>query len=152
MKLLWEKIVVENELDELGSQIALELESVQRFCLWLEGPLGAGKTSLVRHILYALGLPRYIPVPSPTYSLINEYVIEDRLYAHLDLYRIEGNFDEEDLGLVSEREVCGLFVEWPDKLHSEQLLPSHKLSIRKQGDNLTQRTYLLYSTHSSKVC
>ncbi|NRA44282.1 MAG: tRNA (adenosine(37)-N6)-threonylcarbamoyltransferase complex ATPase subunit type 1 TsaE [Oligoflexales bacterium] len=144
MRLLWERTASESELPALGGVIASELTEPASFCMWLEGPLGAGKTNLCRYILQAIGLSPHIPVSSPTYSIINEYEISDKLYAHLDLYRIEGSFDIEDLGLVSERSVSGLFVEWPSKVEDELLSPTHQMKISKVGDDMSLRTYAFY--------
>ncbi|MFK7826517.1 MAG: tRNA (adenosine(37)-N6)-threonylcarbamoyltransferase complex ATPase subunit type 1 TsaE [Oligoflexales bacterium] len=144
-RLLWERSAGEDELDEIGCLIASELKELNWFCLWMEGPLGAGKTSLSRHILQALGLSKHIPVSSPTFSVLNEYEIDGKLYAHLDLYRIEGFFDVEDLGLVSERSFSGLFVEWPSKVEDDLLIPSHLIKISREKDNVDLRTYSFYS-------
>ena len=133
MKLRWERTIGEGNLPSMGDLVASELQG-ERFCLWLEGPMGAGKTSLCRYILQALGLSPLVPVQSPTYSIMNEYEVQDKLYAHLDLYRIDGDFDVEDLGLVSERKFTGLFVEWPSKVEDELLVPSHLIKITKGED------------------
>ena len=145
MRLIWEKSADEGELEDLGKLAAAELGGLARFCLWLEGPMGAGKTSLCRHVMYALGLSQRIPVSSPTFSILNEYEIHGRLYAHLDLYRIEGEFDVDNLGLVSERSFSGLFVEWPSKVEDDLLLPSHIMKISKKGDDNSVRTYSFFA-------
>ena len=54
------------DLPTVGRRIAAELTREGEFCLWLEGPLGAGKTTLAGHIFRALGLPETTPVTSPT--------------------------------------------------------------------------------------
>ncbi len=88
----------------------------------LTGGLGAGKTFLVRALLRALGVPEEIPVPSPTFTLMNEYDGATRARVpilHADLYRL---LDAEDLehevaglGLRPRRaEGAALIVEWGD--------------------------------------
>nr|WP_291921241.1 tRNA (adenosine(37)-N6)-threonylcarbamoyltransferase complex ATPase subunit type 1 TsaE [Accumulibacter sp.] len=82
--------------------------------VWLDGDLGAGKTSLVRAMLRLLG--HVGPVKSPTYTLVEIYVISRIYWYHFDFYRF--NFPEEflDAGLgeyFRDDAVC--LVEWPDK-------------------------------------
>jgi len=89
----------------------------------LTGGLGAGKTFLVRATLRALGVPEEIPVPSPTFTLMNEYDRETGArvpIVHADLYRLldAGDFEAEvaGLGLRPRRaEGAALIVEWGEE-------------------------------------
>ena len=81
----------------------------------VEGPIGAGKTSLARGLLRGLGHEG--EVPSPTFTLVQAYEPPDlRLPVwHVDLYRVEDPGEIEELGL-EEAEASGLLlVEWPDR-------------------------------------
>ncbi len=79
----------------------------------LSGPLGAGKSSLARALLRGLGVTG--PVPSPTYTLVEPYVVHGREAYHADLYRL-GEPDELDmLGLVEIADGAVLLVEWPER-------------------------------------
>jgi tRNA threonylcarbamoyladenosine biosynthesis protein TsaE len=78
----------------------------------LEGDLGAGKTFLARALCRALGVPRSIPVTSPTFTLVHEH--DGRLpIRHADLYRLRDPGELPALGLREQRaEGALLLVEW----------------------------------------
>ncbi|SMF69859.1 tRNA (adenosine(37)-N6)-threonylcarbamoyltransferase complex ATPase subunit type 1 TsaE [Pseudobacteriovorax antillogorgiicola] len=129
----FEKLVVgENSLYEL--LLKLDEALPENFVLWLKGEMGAGKTTLVRHYLRGKGLSDETPVVSPTYTIMNEYQIGDRWYAHLDLYRAEDSFSLDEIG-VKDRDYRGIFLEWPDTPgDDETIAPSHILHISYEED------------------
>ena len=81
----------------------------------LSGPLGAGKTSIARGLLAALGLEE--EAPSPTFSIVQPYEPpETRLpVMHVDLYRIEHVEELDELGLDEARGDSVLLIEWPER-------------------------------------
>ena len=86
----------------------------------LQGDLGAGKTTLVRGILSALGW--HGSVKSPTYTICEEYELNQFLVLHIDLYRTEVDEDIDMLELNREHKNKKLiFIEWPEKLQGKRL-------------------------------
>lgn len=82
--------------------------------IWLEGDLGAGKTTFARALLHALGYEGR--VKSPTYGLLEQYQLASMQVLHMDLYRISDPGELEFLGLedlLDDQTI--LLVEWPDK-------------------------------------
>ncbi|MDD3618354.1 MAG: tRNA (adenosine(37)-N6)-threonylcarbamoyltransferase complex ATPase subunit type 1 TsaE [Desulfobulbaceae bacterium] len=94
----------------------------------LHGALGAGKTTLARSIASGLDVPPECYVTSPSFSLMLEYPGRMPLY-HIDCYRLRGEDDVEESGLMDYIVADGLtVVEWPDRLGG--LVPAEHLDIR----------------------
>lgn len=80
----------------------------------LRGDLGAGKTTLVRHLLRALGVSG--PIKSPTYALVEPYELPDFRVWHFDFYRFNNPREWEEAGFRDIFSSPGLkLTEWPDK-------------------------------------
>lgn len=82
--------------------------------VFLEGPLGAGKTFFVRGVCRALGVPSRLPIQSPTFALVNEH--EGRVpIVHADLYRLGDASELEELGLRELFADGVALVEWGER-------------------------------------
>jgi tRNA threonylcarbamoyladenosine biosynthesis protein TsaE len=81
----------------------------------LEGPLGAGKTALARAFLRSASLDPALEVPSPTFTLVQEYQTHLGDVRHFDLWRLDGPEALAELGWDEARDGIVL-VEWPDRL------------------------------------
>lgn len=100
----------------------------------LEGPLGSGKTFLVRAVCRRLGLGAEKRVTSPTFSLVHEYETVPPV-VHADLYRLESDREVRALGLLEQREAGKvLLVEWGARhlreLGDDALLVTFEVSPR----------------------
>jgi tRNA threonylcarbamoyladenosine biosynthesis protein TsaE len=82
----------------------------------LSGPLGAGKTSIARGLLAALGLEE--EAPSPSFAIVQPYDPPEVRFPvlHIDLYRIDDPQEAEELGLDDASADALLLVEWPERL------------------------------------
>jgi tRNA threonylcarbamoyl adenosine modification protein YjeE len=101
----------------LGGRVAKGLETGDAVAL--EGDLGAGKTTLARAILRALGVTE--DVPSPTFTLVQIYETQHLTVRHYDLYRIEKASEMDELGLDDALAEGAALIEWPER--GESRLP-----------------------------
>jgi tRNA threonylcarbamoyladenosine biosynthesis protein TsaE len=114
---------------EQGRRLASALQLIRpaQLVIYLEGELGAGKTTLARGFLHGLGHEGR--VPSPTYTLVEPYALSGYRVYHIDLYRVRDVRELEDLGL-GEQLVLGTLalIEWPD--HGTGYLPPADIRVR----------------------
>jgi len=114
----------------LGATLAQALRSapVDSFIIFLEGELGAGKTTLVGGLLAEFGFSG--PVRSPTYTLVEPYDLPDgRMLHHIDLYRLATPGEVEPLGLRDLlAQAAILLIEWPSK--GAEQVPAADLLVR----------------------
>jgi len=114
----------------IGQRLAAALPEAGS--IHIHGDLGAGKTTLVRAMLGELG--HFGPVRSPTYTLIEPYELDKRQIYHLDLYRLGGPFELEDIGFRDLlTNPCLLLIEWPERGGSMLPPPDLQLRLETQG-------------------
>lgn len=95
-----------------GEQIAQSLKWPS--CVYMQGNMGAGKTTLCQAIIKCLGYDG--AVTSPTYNLIQEYQVTAGTIYHMDLYRVEDPSELEFLAIQDLWKSDSLFlIEWPEK-------------------------------------
>jgi tRNA threonylcarbamoyladenosine biosynthesis protein TsaE len=116
------------ETKEIAKKIAADF-SEKGGVIALIGDLGAGKTTFAQGFAKALGIEE--KVISPTFILMRQYKLKekDRMFFHLDLYRLESDQETQTLGLkeIFEDEKNIVLVEWAEKIKST--LPKNTLFI-----------------------
>ncbi|WP_227817656.1 tRNA (adenosine(37)-N6)-threonylcarbamoyltransferase complex ATPase subunit type 1 TsaE [Nitrogeniibacter aestuarii] len=121
----------EDDTLAMGAKIAPAL--TPGLVIYLVGDLGAGKTTLVRGLLRALGHTG--SVKSPTYTLIEPYVVSRLNLYHFDFYRFTSPDEYLEAGLeeyFTNEGVC--LVEWPDKAAPYVAAPDVEIGLTVAGD------------------
>jgi tRNA threonylcarbamoyladenosine biosynthesis protein TsaE len=116
---------------DLGRRLALGV--VPGAVLHLHGDLGAGKTTLVRGLLRALGHAGR--VKSPTYALVEAYALSSLSLYHFDFYRFDTPTELRDSGLLEHfggTDIC--LVEWPEKAGSQLPVPDLAITLETTPD------------------
>jgi|SRR5476651_175316 len=114
-------------LDTIDNTASLIIEAAGNHKIFLfHGEMGAGKTTLIKALCAALGTDENIS--SPTFSIVNEYLIPKGKIYHFDFYRLKNQTEALDMGYEEyfySGEYC--FIEWPEQI--ADLLPDHYLDI-----------------------
>jgi len=100
-----------DEIDDVAKSLINEINDVN--LVLFKGELGSGKTTLIKSVLKNLGVKENIT--SPTFSIVNQYIISNRLINHFDLYRIKSLTELDVIGFeeyLESEAVC--FIEWPE--------------------------------------
>jgi tRNA threonylcarbamoyladenosine biosynthesis protein TsaE len=106
----------------------------------LSGSLGAGKTSIARGLLAALGLAG--EAPSPSFAIVQPYASpEVRLpVLHVDLYRLDAPEEVEELGLDDARSDSALVIEWPERAGADAWPDALALTLAIEPDGARRLT------------
>jgi tRNA threonylcarbamoyladenosine biosynthesis protein TsaE len=134
----------ESATARLGAALAHAIEALaqdiatQGLVVALAGELGAGKTSLARGAFRALGVSG--PVKSPTFTLVEPYVVSSLNFYHFDFFRIA---DPEEISSAGLREMFGpasvCLIEWPEKAGRRLPVADLRIALRAHGDGRQAR-------------
>jgi len=132
------KILFAENLEQLNSvskQIIAHVSPHKNFAFY--GEMGVGKTTLIKALSLHLGVVDV--VSSPTFSIVNEYLINesDKIY-HFDFFRIEDEQEAYDMGYEEyffSNAYC--FIEWPEKITN--LIEEDMVRVKMSTEGTTRR-------------
>ena len=135
--------LTEQELVDWGVRFGRQI--TPPMFITLDGDLGAGKTTLARAICAGFGVKD--EVTSPTYAIVHVYESEVSPVYHLDLYRLEGPRDLQNIGWDDITQADALvLVEWPER--AGDLLPARHVPIQlRHAENAPDRRVLFAGGH-----
>jgi tRNA threonylcarbamoyladenosine biosynthesis protein TsaE len=116
----------------------------------LDGPLGAGKTTFVRHLLRALGVAGRIK--SPTYAVLEPYDVNGLAVSHFDFYRFADAHEYADAGFRDVFAAPGLkLAEWPDHAGTFLPLPDWRMELEPQDGDRRRVTVHAFTPHGQQL-
>lgn len=128
-----------SDLPHAAAQILEDAKGQRLFLFFAE--MGMGKTTLIKELCKQLGVKEL--VSSPTFSIVNEYKIENNIIYHFDFYRLEDEDEAYDLGYEEyfySDAYC--FVEWPERI--KNLLPEHAVTIHIEWNDEGDRVIRMH--------
>ena len=141
--------------DALGNALAAAIEKsiddvvAHGLQINLAGDLGAGKTALVRAVLHRLGVAG--PIKSPTFALLEPYIVSSLDFYHFDFYRLNDPLEFEDAGfreLFGPGRICA--VEWPERAAGH--LPKADISITLTVDGDARQALISAGSELGETC
>jgi tRNA threonylcarbamoyladenosine biosynthesis protein TsaE len=106
---------IKYKLENIESAVDFILSNINTKFLLFNGEMGSGKTTVIKAIVSKLGSAD--PVSSPTFSIVNEYEINNSIAYHFDFYRVENETEVLDIGIedyFAKGSWC--FLEWSEKI------------------------------------
>ncbi|MBT7459074.1 MAG: tRNA (adenosine(37)-N6)-threonylcarbamoyltransferase complex ATPase subunit type 1 TsaE [Flavobacteriaceae bacterium] len=134
-------MIMEYTLDDIGEVAAKLATSFNHSVVAFNGAMGSGKTTLIKAIVKHLGSDNI--VSSPTFGLVHEYATQEALVYHMDLYRLEGVDELEQLGVedyILSGNLC--LIEWPNLLEDHINGHSHTITISSVDEHKRKLEFL----------
>jgi len=120
-------------LDEIERAARYLLDQASTAVILIDGPMGAGKTTLISAVIKILGVTD--TVSSPTFSIVNNYQKENEVFYHFDFYRLNHPDEALDIGLEEYLESGNLcLIEWAEKVSPHLPLEYDHFIIEVQSD------------------
>ena len=114
-------------LKNLACKIANKIKSGEAILLY--GQLGVGKTTFARFFINHLQKKKnskITEVPSPTFTVMYEYLANQKLIQHYDFYRVKNYKELSNIGVFEDNEVISL-IEWPEKI---KFKPKNRIELK----------------------
>ncbi|MCH4823252.1 tRNA (adenosine(37)-N6)-threonylcarbamoyltransferase complex ATPase subunit type 1 TsaE [Gramella lutea] len=122
------------QLQDLDVAVNYILSNAKSKTLLFYGDMGAGKTTLIRELVKALGV--HETASSPTFSLVNHYESEEGSVFHFDFYRIEDETEALDMGIEDYLDSGNWnLIEWPEKIENLLGENTQKLVLKVESEN-----------------
>ena len=122
------------KLQELDVAVNYILSNTKSKTLLFYGDMGAGKTTLIKELVKALGVRDV--ASSPTFSLVNHYESAKGSVYHFDFYRIDDETEALDMGIEDYLDSGSWnLIEWPEKIENLLGENTQKLSIMVENEN-----------------
>lgn len=125
------EVLAQAALEALAGELAGRLPA--GVVVWLDGPLGAGKTTFVR--AFARGRGCTVEATSPTYALAHRYAGSRGDTWHLDCYRLRDPEEAADLDWEELSRADALLIEWPERAGAWAPRPDLTIRLAHDGDD-----------------
>ena len=105
--------------------------------VYLYGEMGVGKTTFARYLINQFQKNKKLhitEVTSPTFNLLNEYVINDLVIKHYDLFRLKDESEITNLDLFDNSQNTITLIEWPQLINKENLIKSIDLVFKYENE------------------
>ena len=144
--------VNETQLAAIAKQLALGITPLpdRAVTIFLQGDLGAGKTTCSRYFIQALG--HNGAVKSPTYTLVESYPLPLGPVHHFDLYRLRNHQELEEIGFrdyMVPGSLC--LIEWPERLKGLLLTADITILLQTNGTEHRQITLTAHSNQGNAI-
>ncbi len=101
--------------------------------IFFKGELGSGKTTFIKHLF--LSKYKFTQVTSPTFGIVNTYVINKKDIYHYDLYRIKNPFELNEIGFYNNLDIDALhLIEWPEIIPKNMIQPDIIISFDSNSE------------------
>tara|TARA_B100000029_G_scaffold401678_1_gene400878 strand:+ start:63 stop:509 length:447 start_codon:yes stop_codon:yes gene_type:complete len=130
----------EKKTEEVAKQLKSNLKKGD--VLYLYGEIGVGKTTFAKYLINEFqknNNEELTQVTSPTFNIINEYVVGNLIIKHYDLFRLKSYKEIENLNLFDNKKKSIFIVEWPQKIEKN---PDQILKLLFEYENNYQNRYI----------
>tara|TARA_B110001450_G_scaffold245210_1_gene258042 strand:- start:191 stop:667 length:477 start_codon:yes stop_codon:yes gene_type:complete len=118
--------------------------------VFLYGEIGVGKTTFVRHLINNIEKKKNLKlseVTSPTFTLLNEYIIDNIHVHHYDLFRLKKKSETKNIGIFEETNKILTLVEWPEKIEK---VPNETIKLKFEYDINSEKRFIKILNFNAK--